>query len=208
MKSKNKYQNQLNFKIMKTIKRSLLIGIALLITGTISAQQQFRYIGADNCKTCHNSPEKGRHYDMWLLDIHSQALKVLSTEKAADIAKARGIADAATDASCLKCHSTFHAAPANLRNGIKEDEGISCEGCHGAGSSYRTPAVKRNRSVAVRSGLIIQDETSCAKCHNSEAPFYCVYGLYKGLDFEKAFIKASHLDPDLPKNQEKLDKLK
>lgn len=191
---------------MKTIKRSLLIAVALLITGTISAQQ-FRYIGADNCKTCHNTPEKGRHYDMWLLDVHADALKMLSTPKAEAFAKERGITNAATDPSCLKCHSTFHAAPANLRNGIKDDEGISCEGCHGAGSNYRTPAVKRNRTVAVRSGLVIQNEESCAKCHNSEAPFYPVWGLYKGVPFDIAFLKASHLDPNLEKNKEKIQKI-
>ena len=177
-----------NFKIMKTIRRSLLIGLSLLIAGAVSAQN-FRYLGADNCKTCHNKPEKGAQYDHWVKDPHSQALKALSSEKAVEYAKSNGIANPATDDKCLKCHSTYHAAPENLRNGIKDDEGVSCEGCHGAGSSYRGPAVMRNRNIAVRQGLILQTEESCIKCHNSEAPFF------QGFDYKIAFEKATHPDP-------------
>ena len=173
---------------MKNIKRHLVIGLALLIAGTASAQT-FRYVGADVCKACHNKPENGAQYDHWVGDPHSQALKVLSSEKAIEYGKQNGIDNPATDDKCLKCHSTYHAAPANLRNGIKDDEGVSCEGCHGAGSNYRTPAIMKNRNIAVRQGLILQTEELCVKCHNSEGPFF------KGFDFEIAFEKTAHLDP-------------
>jgi len=173
---------------MNNIKRSLLIGMALLIAGAASAQN-FRYIGADNCKTCHNKPETGAQYDHWVKDPHSQSLKILSSEKAVEYGKENGIANPATDDKCLKCHSTFHAIPSNLRNGIKEDEGVSCEGCHGPGSSYRGPAIMRNRTLAVRQGLILQTEELCTKCHNPENPFH------KEFDFKAAFEKTAHPDP-------------
>ena len=177
---------------MKTIKRSLLVVVALLAAGTISAQT-FRYIGAENCKTCHNKPAAGAQYDHWLKDGHSQALKALSGEKATEYAKQNGIADASKEAKCLKCHSTYHAAPENLRNGIKADEGVSCEGCHGAGSNYRSPAVMKNPALARRQGLIEQNEALCLKCHNSENPFHT------GFDFKTAFEKTAHPDPSRAK---------
>jgi hypothetical protein len=186
--------NQLNFKTMKNIKRSLFICIALLIVEVASAQQNFRYIGADNCKTCHNKPEQGAQYDKWWdKDLHSQALESLSSEKAIEYGKQNGIANPATDDRCLKCHSTYHAAPENLRNGITANEGVSCEGCHGPGSSYRGPAVMRNRNIAVRQGLILQTEEVCLKCHNKECPFY------KWFDFKRDFERVAHHDPTLEK---------
>ena len=179
---------------MKNIKRSLLICIALFIAGAASAQQNLRYVGADVCKTCHNKPEKGSQYDKWWYeDLHSQALETLSSEKAVEYGKQNGIANPATDDRCLKCHSTYHAAPENLRNGIQPNEGVSCEGCHGAGSNYRGPAVMRNRNVAVMQGLILQTEEVCLKCHNEESPFY------KWFDFKRDFERAAHLDPSVEK---------
>jgi nitrate/TMAO reductase-like tetraheme cytochrome c subunit len=173
---------------MKTLKRSVLIGMALFITATISAQN-FRYVGAETCKTCHNKPAQGAQYDHWANDPHSQALITLSGEKATEYAKQNGIADASKEEKCLKCHSTFHAVAANQRNGIKADEGVSCEGCHGPGSNYRGPAIMKNRTLAVRQGLILQTEELCVKCHNSENPFF------KEFDFKTAFEKTSHPDP-------------
>jgi len=173
---------------MKTIKCSVLIGMALFITATISAQN-FAFVGAETCKTCHNKPAQGAQYDHWLNDQHSQALKTLSGEKATEYAKANDIADASKEEKCLKCHSTYHAAPTNLRNGIKADEGVSCEGCHGPGSRYRSPAIMKNPAIAVRQGLILQTEELCTKCHNSDNPFF------KEFDFKTAFEKTSHPDP-------------
>jgi predicted CXXCH cytochrome family protein len=173
---------------MKNIKHCLLVGMALLIAGAASAQN-FRYVGADVCKTCHNKPEKGAQYDHWVSDPHSQALKTLSGEKATEYGKQNGIANPATDDKCLKCHSTYHAASANMRNGIKADEGVSCEGCHGPGSAYRGPAIMKNRNLAVRQGLILQTEESCVRCHNPENPFH------KDFDFKIACEKATHPDP-------------
>ena len=171
---------------MKNIKRSLLIGMALLVAGTVSAQN-FRYVGANDCKRCHNQPEQGAQYDSWWYnDMHSQALESLSSEKAVEYAKKNGIADASKEQKCLKCHSTYHAAPENLRNGITENEGVSCEGCHGAGSNYRGSAVMRNRNIAVRQGLVLQTEELCLKCHNQECPFY------KWFDFKRDFERVAH----------------
>ena len=171
---------------MKNIKRSLLIGIALIVGGTLSAQN-FRYVGANNCKTCHNKLEQGAQYDTWWYnDFHSQALESLSSEKAIEYAKKNGIADASKEPKCLKCHSTYHAAPESQRFGITENEGVSCEGCHGPGSSYRNSTIMKNRNMAVRAGLILQTEELCLTCHNQECPFY------KWFDFKRDFERVAH----------------
>ncbi|MDR2887127.1 MAG: cytochrome c family protein [Bacteroidales bacterium] len=170
--------------MMNIMKRYLFIGAVLLIAGTISAQN--KYIGAEKCKACHNGTDHGNQYDSWLKDSHSQAIKTLSSEKAVEYAKKNGIADASKEAKCLKCHSTYDAVAPELRDGIKQDESVSCEGCHGAGSRYRSPAIMKNHSLAVRSGLIEQDEKLCLVCHNSEAPFH------KEFDFKTAFEKVLH----------------
>ena len=171
------------------MKRYLLIGIALLVAGTVSAQRTFKYIGADGCKSCHNKPDKGAQYDHWLKDPHSQALKTLSGEKAIAYAKENGIADPSKEAKCLKCHTTYDAITEDLRNGIKQDEAVSCESCHGPGSAYKSPAVMKNRNIALKSGLILPEKEVCVQCHNANTPFP------KEFDFEKAIIIASHPDP-------------
>ena len=174
---------------MKDIKRSLLISMALLVAGMASAQN-FRYVGADNCKACHNRPEQGGQYDRWWYeDMHSQAMESLSSPKAVEYANNNGIADASKEQKCLKCHSTYHSAPEDLRSGITENEGVSCEGCHGAGSNYRSATAMRNRNMAVRQGLVLQTEEVCLKCHNQECPFF------KWFDFKRDFERIAH--PDL-----------
>jgi hypothetical protein len=174
---------------MKNIKRLLLVGMALFIAATVSAQT-LRYVGADNCKACHSGIEKGAQYEMWWYkDLHSQAYEALSSEKAIEYAKKNGIADPTKEESCLKCHSTYHAAPENLRNGITPNEGVSCEGCHGPGSAYRGPTVMRNRALALRQGLILQTEDVCTKCHNEQSPFF------KWFDFKRDFERVTHPIP-------------
>ena len=186
---------------MTNIKHSLLIGIALFIAGTASAQNDreagavpaqnvSKFVGADNCKDCHNRPEKGTQYDSWLRSPHSQAVRTLSSAKATEYARNNGIANAASDQRCLKCHSTYDAVPANQRSAdIKQTEGVSCEGCHGAGSNYRSAAIMRDRNLAMENGLIKQNEPQCVLCHNPESPFY------KEFDFKNSIEKVRHSNP-------------
>ena len=142
------------------MKNLFLICISLLLVNTLSAQT-FKYVGADKCKMCHNKPASGDQYAKWLKDPHAQAMKTLSSQASLDYAKKNGIADPAKEAKCLKCHSTFDKAAANLRAGITAQEGVSCESCHGPGSKYKSPSVMKNRKLAMESGLIIPDKTVC-----------------------------------------------
>jgi hypothetical protein len=165
-------------------KGILLICAMFLIGNMISAQTTFKYIGADKCKMCHNKPATGDQYSKWLKDPHS-----LSNQASMDYAKKNGIADAAKEPKCLKCHSTFDRAEAKLRGTILQSEGVSCESCHGPGSSYKTPSLMKNVAQAKTMGLIEPDKQLCLQCHNKDNPFF------KEFNFETYSAKIAHPNP-------------
>jgi len=173
---------------MITKKGIVLICLAMFLGQTLSAQT-FKYIGADKCKACHNKPATGDQYGKWLKDPHSQALKSLSSQASLDYAKKNGIADPTKDAKCLKCHSTYDQVDPKLRATILQSDGVSCESCHGPGSSYKSPAVMKNQAQAIKMGLIVPDKALCVKCHNPENPFH------KEFNFETFSAKIAHPNP-------------
>lgn len=160
-----------------------------LFLGNVISAQIFKYIGADKCKLCHNKPATGDQYNKWLKDPHSQALKTLSNQHSLEYAKKNGIPDPAKDATCLKCHSTFAGVEAKLRGSILATEGVSCETCHGPGSSYKTPAIMKNQLQAQKMGLIVPDKKLCLQCHNKDNPFY------KEFNYETYSAKIAHPNP-------------
>jgi hypothetical protein len=176
--------------IMK--KAILLVCMAVLLGNVVSAQT-FKYIGADKCKMCHNKPATGDQYGKWLKDPHSQAIKTLSNQASLDYAKKNGIADPAKEPKCLKCHSTYDRVDAKLRASILPTEGVSCETCHGPGSSYKSPSIMKNRTQALKMGMIIPDKQLCLECHNKENPFF------KEFNFETYSAKIAHPDPTIKK---------
>jgi len=175
------------------VKKSLLlVSLALFIGGFVQAQD-FKYIGAAKCKMCHNKPDKGEQYNKWMAGPHSKAMASLSNDKSMEYAKANGIADPTTDAKCLKCHATAGHADKSLQAGIKVDEGVSCESCHGPGSVYKNMAIMKSREKSMENGLILPTKEVCESCHNKENPFY------KPFDFDAAYAKIAHPDPTLAK---------
>jgi hypothetical protein len=173
---------------MLSKKNFLLICLSLFLVNAVSAQN-FKYIGADKCKMCHNKPTTGEQYKKWLNDPHSKALVSLLSPAAKEYAKKNGIADAAKEAKCLKCHSTYEAAGAALRGGITEVEAVSCESCHGPGSAYKSPAIMKNKQQALANGLILPNKELCVKCHNKENPFH------KEFNFDTFSAKIAHPNP-------------
>ena len=159
------------------IKRSLLIiGLVLFMGGALSAQD-FKYIGAAKCKMCHNKPDKGEQYNKWKAAAHSNAMKSLSNEKSLAYAKENGIADPTKDAGCLSCHATVGAIDASLNSGVKVEEGVSCESCHGPGSVYKNMAIMKDQEKSLANGLILPTKEVCVGCHNDKNPFHkpCIF---------------------------------
>ena len=148
---------------------------------------QNKYVGAKNCKMCHMA--KGKQYPSWSESKHAKAFETLKGEAALKIGKAKGIASPSTDPKCLKCHATAAAIPVTLNGGIKNEEGVSCETCHGPGSAYKAPAIMRSKEESKKNGLLTPNEKLCLTCHNSESPSF------KGFDFAKYSAKIAHKNP-------------
>ena len=150
--------NNLNTTIMNYKKLMFLISLALIISSAASAQD-FKYIGAVKCKVCHNKPDKGKQYDVWMEGPHANAMESLK-------------GDEKTDPKCLKCHSTAASVDKSLHAGIKESEGVSCESCHGPGGNHAKTALRFVDERITDEGLkllrsTIQriDHKQCIECH-------------------------------------------
>lgn len=172
-----------------TSKNLVLALCFVFFAGLTLSAQDYEYIGAAKCKMCHNKPAVGAQYKIWSEGPHANAMKTLSGEAALAIAKEKGIANPATDPSCIKCHSTFGSTDENLHVGLKITEGVSCETCHGPGSGYKTNSTMKDQAKAIAKGLIVPDEKLCKECHNEESP------TYKEFNYEEALKKIAHPTP-------------
>jgi hypothetical protein len=170
-------------------KKTLLIVCIAFFAGSAVLAQNFKYIGAAKCKMCHIKPDKGEQYNKWLAGPHAGAMKTLANEESKKIAAAKGIADPTTDPACIKCHSTVGHIDQSLVAGIKIDEGVSCESCHGPGSMYKSASIMKNLELAMKNGLILPTEEVCKKCHNKESP------TYKPFNFAEKAAMIAHPDP-------------
>ncbi|HAN79205.1 MAG TPA: hypothetical protein DCQ31_16270 [Bacteroidales bacterium] len=133
-----------------------LLAAIIAVTLTVGANAQFKYVGADGCKMCHNKPAKGDQYNTWLNGKHAKAFSLLKTEAEKK------------DPKCLSCHSTFGSVAAADISGrtFAATEGVSCESCHGPGSAYKAPAVMKDQGIAKSKGMIIPSQSTCDKCHD------------------------------------------
>ena len=165
---------------------SLVMACLLLLLSNVLLAQN-KYVGAEKCKMCHMS--KGQQYPKWSTSKHAKAFETLKTDAAIQLGKTKGVTSPSTDDKCLKCHSTAAATPANLNGGITNADGVSCETCHGPGSTYKSMTLMKNRDDAKKNGLIIPDEKLCIKCHNAESPSF------KGFDYATYSAKISHKNP-------------
>jgi len=147
------------------------------------------FVGADAC-VCHKNPERGDQYHKWLKDDpHAQSYVTLAGDKAKAIAKEMGIENAQKSEKCLKCHSTAATLkPEQLSGTMPVEEGISCEGCHGAGSNFKKLNIMSNYALAISKGLIPlkkpeERKALCGQCHNKDMP----KAVYKEIDLVKSW---------------------
>lgn len=173
------------------------IGVFLFTLSTRPVAQEkgkFQYIGAKQCKMCHNATKKGAQFKKWSAARHSKAYATLATPKALEIAKAKGIADPQKSDACLKCHVTGHGQDKEMfGKKFTVEEGVGCEVCHGPGSEYKPMKVMKDITAGKVEGkalgLVKPTEKECIKCHNSESPSY------KEFKFAEAWKKIEHSMP-------------
>lgn len=167
-----------------------------VISGTgISQEKTFKYVGAKQCKMCHNSAKKGAQFKKWSEASHAKAYATLASEESKKIAKEKGIDDPQKSDACLKCHLTGHGLPASSF-GPKfkiEEEGVGCEACHGMGSDYKKMKVMKDihagKVKGETLGMVKPTEEVCKTCHNPESP------TYKEFKFAEAWKKIDHSMP-------------
>jgi RecJ-like exonuclease len=63
---------------------------------------------------------------------------------------------------CKMCHKVQYESWQTSKHAAK---GLDCEGCHGAGSDYKTMSVMKNLEAAKKAGLIVPTMADCGKCH-------------------------------------------
>jgi len=155
-----------------------------------SPKATFSYVGLKKCKPCHLKYQ----YNKWKEDPHAKAYTELASPKSLEVAKKLGLKEEPQkSAQCLSCHVTGYGAAENLKKDVTLEEGVSCEGCHGPGSSYWPMSVMKDLAAgkgdAKVVGLLAQTEESCKKCHNQKSP------TYKPFDFKKALPLIAHAYP-------------
>ncbi len=175
---------------MKTNRFMLLL---LCIVFSVPMMAQHKYIGVSQCARCHKSEKSGKQFDVWKGSKHSQAFATLTTDKANEIAKAKGLAKPAAESpECLKCHTTgFGSDAALFDKKFDVKDGVQCEVCHGPGSDYKSVTVMKDKDKAIAAGLNISkdDPKLCEKCHNSESPSF------KEFKYKEMWEKIKHPIP-------------
>jgi len=166
---------------MKKLQVTLVLISFVTIFGFLFSQE-FTYVGAAKCKTCHKSEKQGNQHTIWQETKHSQSFEYLKTEQALESAKKRALEVHPTEAAdCLKCHGPLHDKAPELKT-----EGVTCEVCHGPGSGYKSLKIMKDKEEAVKNGLIVYGSPEarkklCQKCHTSEE-----------FDFESSWEKIKH----------------
>lgn len=169
---------------------AVAVGLVLFIASSSAAQH--KYTGVTMCSACHKTEKQGKQFDIWKSSKHAGAFKSLESPKAEEYAKAKGLKVKASEApECLKCHVTGYGEDKALTSALKQQDGIQCESCHGAGADYKSIPVMKDRAKAVAAGLIVakDDPKMCTKCHNSESPSY------KEFNYREAWEKIKHPIP-------------
>ncbi len=152
----------------------LLLVFALFAAGifllSFTYLPSYPYEGASRCSFCHLSAEIGNQYEIWYSSAHRRALSDLSSEKGTAIAKDAGVEKPADDPKCLSCHLTGYDAPFNLLGSLyRREDGVSCEGCHGAGGGYAFFSIMYDRKKALSKGLTANPGDTCTACHDGKA---------------------------------------
>ena len=165
----------------------LLIVIMAAVLFIILLGQNFTYVGFAKCAICHKTETQGQQYSTWQKTKHSTSFTALSSPEAATKAQASGVQNPAESPQCLKCHAPLFEKAPELK-----PEGVTCEVCHGPGSEYKKLGIMKDKALAAKNGLIINESQDAAKkhcltCHEN------AHGI--PFDYAAAWEKIKHAKP-------------
>lgn len=195
-------------KILNIIFTLMLV---FLWGASIQAKEP-QYIGVKSCVKCHKKDREGEQLAKWKESKHAEAYNVLLTDKAREAAKKVGVSgEPSKSEACLVCHTTgLGVDKSRFKKGFKVEEGVQCEGCHGAGGNYKKKKVMKkitaergkegqgDSPTAKLKGLIFPDENTCKSCHAPETKYMGkVYKnpSFKEFDYAKFQEKIKHPIP-------------
>jgi excinuclease UvrABC ATPase subunit len=177
---------------MKNCRLEIVLICTLFLSS--AAFSQNKYVGVKVCRPCHATEKQGKQFDIWQKSKHAEAYKTLTTAKANEIAKAKGLAKPAAESpECLECHVV--TADAKLvEKTFDQKDGVQCETCHGAGSAYKNMTIMKDRAKSIAAGMKeFKDEAAieafCKTCHNEKSPSY------KEFKFKEFWDKIKHPVP-------------
>lgn len=161
-------------------------------------EKVFSYVGLSKCKPCHIKHQ----YKVWQKGPHAKAYEELASEQSLAVAKKLGLKEEPQkSAQCLSCHVTAFGVVDSLKTKVTQEEGVSCEGCHGPGSDYWPMKVMKALTAGKQDpkavGLWVQTEELCVTCHNEESP------TYKPFSFEDAVQVIAHPYPKKEEGEKK-----
>ncbi len=157
-----------------------------------------KYVGIGACKKCHF-----KQYMSWKKTTMARTFDVLKPGNATEAKKKAGLdpkKDYTKDPACLPCHTTGYGLPGGYKTGAakaaKENEGTTCEACHGPGSKYvalHKDVVDKKRKYSVKefydAGMTRIDAAVCTTCHNRRNPTAAPDFRF---DYEQDKDKGSH----------------
>src|SRR3990172_2685295 len=79
--------------VRRVLWMTAAIGLALLCWNSSAGAADHKYVGAKGCKSCHKKELIGNQYGEWEKGEHAKAFETLKGEKAAEIAKKKGITE-------------------------------------------------------------------------------------------------------------------
>ncbi|HJT81905.1 MAG TPA: multiheme c-type cytochrome [Chthoniobacterales bacterium] len=165
-----------------------LVSAVLLFGGTeispgaaeqIPPERAGQFVGSAGCKSssCHGGAgEKRSQFLTWSQqDFHFRAFAVLVNARSARMADTLRIGDAQSSARCTICHSPFQSVEsARLTTPDQRDQGVSCESCHNAASSWLRGHTRPDWSYATRVSAGMRDlqnlyvrANTCVACHQN-----------------------------------------
>jgi hypothetical protein len=165
---------------MRIIKHLFAAALVLFLNAQ-AAHPNPTFLGPGSCSSsnCHgnNKPLNSSNvlqneYTTWVRhDRHSRAYLNLLNGDSKKIAANLGIADAAREPLCLKCHSTY-PKESDRDDKFKIEDGVTCESCHGAASGWLKSHASSEATHAdnVKNGMtditkLGTRSTLCLSCH-------------------------------------------
>ena len=170
----------------------------------LTANKGAAYVGVSTCKKCHL-----KQYKTWKTTKMAKTFDVLKPGVSAEAKvklKFDPQKDYTTDPECLQCHTTGFGMPGGYKipkagnskekKRAKNNEGTTCEACHGPGSKYAgihknimTKKQKYTFDKLRQAGEHKADVKSCTVCHNRRNP---TVGDDFHFDYEKHKVKDTH----------------